>query len=393
MIFVSYPISISSQKAYKPIRNFIKQKKGTEALNLIKKLEKDSSYQNDPKLYNWGKEANILIYEAENEKLYLKKQYDTIRFFNSIYGIYDYIIKCDNIETELHKAKGEKQRFRKANRPILYKYYKNIAAGGRYFFTKKKYQESMNLMKYFLDVPNMELWGDRKDLISSKITEACANIYQMSAYLNGDYCEVENYKDITLNDTSMRSGVMELLTSAAEHRKDTLLMISYLRQGLHEYPTNSFYFKKMFDFYTDIQQHDSAYYLAKSFSENYPDSTLYKYSKIISLLNLGDFPEVVNEGERYLTIDTSAVEINYYVGYAYCMMAEQIKIPTSINSAHYKEQSKKVKLLLRQAKPHLEIYKSKFPNEKEKWGGLLYKIYWSLNMGKQYDELVKQLKK
>ena len=111
-IFIASCLTSSySQKAYKPIRSLLKEKKGKDALNYVKKLEADSAYMNDPKLYDLGKDANMIIYAIENEKLYLKKQYDTITFFQSIYGIYDYILRCENKEKMLLEKENIKPKF------------------------------------------------------------------------------------------------------------------------------------------------------------------------------------------------------------------------------------------------------------------------------------------
>ena len=140
LLILSAPFSlILSQKAYKPIRTLLKEKKGKETLTKVKELEIDSAYKDDPKLYDLGKLANMLIYEKENEKLYLTKQCDTISFFQSIYGIYDYILKCESKEKMLLEKEHKKPKYRKSNQSIIHTFYKNIGAGGRYFFKKKNF--------------------------------------------------------------------------------------------------------------------------------------------------------------------------------------------------------------------------------------------------------------
>ena len=45
------------------------------------------------------------------------------------------------------------------------------------------------------------------------------------------------------------------------------------------------------------------------------------------------------------------------------------------------------------ALPYVEKYRQLVPDEKEKWGPVLYRIYLNLNMGKQFDEIDRLLKK
>ena len=44
------------------------------------------------------------------------------------------------------------------------------------------------------------------------------------------------------------------------------------------------------------------------------------------------------------------------------------------------------------ALPYIEQYRQLLPNEKAKWGPVLYRIYLNLNMGKQFDEIDRLLK-
>jgi hypothetical protein len=41
----------------------------------------------------------------------------------------------------------------------------------------------------------------------------------------------------------------------------------------------------------------------------------------------------------------------------------------------------------------MEQYRKLMPQEKDKWAPVLYRIYLNLNMGKQFDEIDRLLKK
>lgn len=72
--------SVFGQKVFKPIKASLKAKNGTEALKLVSKLEGDTTVNALPQLYDMGKEAQIILNDVENEKLYLKQPYDTAKF-------------------------------------------------------------------------------------------------------------------------------------------------------------------------------------------------------------------------------------------------------------------------------------------------------------------------
>lgn len=393
LLILSAPFSlILSQKAYKPIRTLLKEKKGKEALTKVKELEIDSAYKDDPKLYDLGKLANMLIYEKENEKLYLTKQCDTISFFQSIYGIYDYILKCESKEKMLLEKEHKKPKYRKSNQSIIHTFYKNIGAGGRYFFKKKNFEETINFLDFYLEITNSEIWGKRDDLISKKAVVHSAYMYQKSAYLSGNYDKVIRYNSLTLNDSSFRKQVIDLLAKTSECTHDTIQMLKYLKQGITEYSDDPSFFNKIYDYYIAVQQNDLAYTLADSLSTIYPDSTLYNAAKVLPLVRMGRYHDAIEAGEQVLEVDTLNADLHYYVGLSYCVMADSIKLPTSINSKSYRTKSKEKKDYYLKALPHLEQYRNKYPDDVDKWGKMLHDVYWGLNMGKQYDDILKILK-
>ena len=90
----------------------IKSRNGKGASSAVVELLKDSTLVQNPKVYNLGKEAKIAENNVENEKIYLKQPYDTVSFFNSTFGIFDYALKCDSIEEKLWKEEGRRFKFR-----------------------------------------------------------------------------------------------------------------------------------------------------------------------------------------------------------------------------------------------------------------------------------------
>ena len=47
---------------------------------------------------------------------------------------------------------------------------------------------------------------------------------------------------------------------------------------------------------------------------------------------------------------------------------------------------------LQKARTYMEYYRQLMPGEKRKWAPVLYRIYLSLNLGRQFDEMDKILK-
>ena len=49
--------------------------------------------------------------------------------------------------------------------------------------------------------------------------------------------------------------------------------------------------------------------------------------------------------------------------------------------------------LYRDARPYMEAYRKLAPDDKKRWAPALYRVYLNLNMGKQFDEIDRVLKK
>lgn len=384
--------STGKQTETKTLRRMLKDRKGADALKKVEELSKDSLMALQPKLYNWGVQAQILVNDVENEKIYLKQSYDTVRFFNSTYGIFDYALQCEKLEQQLLAEQGKKMKYHKDNVAVLQRYYPNLCAAGRYFYKKKQYGEVTKFMEMVLDVPHMPIWGSERDVTRSRRYTDHAYLHLRSAYLNEDYNRVERYKSLVLADSAYRYNTLEMLAMSAFGRNDIPMYLDYLKQGLRENPLAPFFFTHLTDYFTGDKEYGKALALADSMLTIAPDNILFLISKSVSLLNLQRNEEAISVAQRILQLDSTAVLPNYYVGAAYCNLANTLTLPTNINSAAYKQVASRQKYYYSEARPYIEKYRKAAPEAKSKWAPLLYRIYLSLNMGTQFSEIEKIMK-
>jgi hypothetical protein len=57
------------------------------------------------------------------------------------------------------------------------------------------------------------------------------------------------------------------------------------------------------------------------------------------------------------------------------------------------EDKKKYTDYYQRARTYMEYYRLLMPKEEEKWAPVLYRIYLNLNLGKQFDEIDRLLKR
>ena len=57
-----------------------------------------------------------------------------------------------------------------------------------------------------------------------------------------------------------------------------------------------------------------------------------------------------------------------------------------------RKHKKQIRKMYEKALPYMETYRQLAPDETQKWGEALYRIYFNLNMGKQFDEIDRLLR-
>lgn len=380
--------NLCAQKKYKPIKTYLKNKNGTEALKAVEELRKDSVLCEDPKLYEYGKQAQILINNVENEKAYLKQQYDTARFFNSVLGIYDYILLCNAKEQHLLATRGKKMKYARENQSLLHRYFNNLNAGARFFYRNKKYAEAMPLLKHCVEVPQMAIWGSDKSATRDSLYLRNAYLHLRSSYQAGKFKEAFAFKDLLLADsTRLRERSLMYLTLSAEASGDSSAYTTYLETGLMSYPRQSFFFTRWADYWASKGDFKLVLLGVDSLLRIDSTNVVLWEGRSLALLNLQRYEEAVEAAKHCLSVDSSAVEANYYVGAAYCNLASNVAIPGNVGSKTYKQAQNKRSGYYRLARPYVERYRALRPEEKQRWAPLLYRIYFSLNLGAQFDEI------
>lgn len=388
--------TISAQKAYKPIKANIKANRDLDkSLQILSDCTKNEKFARDPQLYLLKAAVWQKINDVENEKVYLKQSYDTVKFFTSTLGIFESLIACDSVEQIPDKKGRIRIKSRAKSRLILKRYYPNLASGGKFFLKKSDYKQAYTFFSAYLDVAESPILDSEqyqeKDRSRPRIAYWCVS----SGYKQGDYNKVFKYKDLALKDRVYRSAVLELLASSYGHSKDTLSMVSTLQQGIREYPTASYFFTTLFDYYNVHAQYDRALLLADTMITTDKTNVLYKYAKSLSLMNMKAYDACIAESMEILSLDSTHAETYYNLGACYCNRAADMEkaIGTNVSIAQLREFKKQLRLLYRTALPYMEKYRFYKPDASDKWAPVLYRIYLNLNMGKQFDEIEKILRK
>ena len=101
------------------------------------------------------------------------------------------------------------------------------------------------------------------------------------------------------------------------------------------------------------------------------------------LFNIGRYDESIALSDTLIAMNDSLPEPYYNAGTAYINKALKL---------HPLREKKQVRNTYSLARPYMERYRKLAPQQKQKWGPALYRIYLNLNMGKQFDEIDRLLK-
>lgn len=388
-LFFSFSFVGYTQKAFRPIKSALKQKNYKEVIDQVNALEKDSLYSSSSKLYMYKIDALRGLNNAENMKIYLKQQYDTVAFFSTTYEIIQQTIKLDSLEYQGVLEGKSKPKYANHVVNLLTTYFPNLHAASRFFYLKRNYAEAMKYLRVCLDVPHLPI--GIKSGLSTKHDVSNASLYLISAYKNKDYAEVSRYESLSLQDTLVRSSILECLINTAEAQKEDAKYLHWLNMAWEEYPHTKYFFTKLADFYVAKNDYSQVLKIAEQQLEVDSTDCIASFAKCLAFFNLKRFDECIEEGNHIIENDTTYVDSYYYVGASYVAKGNDITFTDNALSPEYKLSLDKQKKFYRYSQPYLEKYRTLRPSLPKRWAPLLYKIYLSLNEGKKFAEIEKYL--
>ena len=103
---------------------------------------------NDPNTWKMAGDIQKAIYDAENVNLYLPgKTADTAKLYSSLSQMFDYYLKCDELEDAMVKSGAlKKAKLRKGNAENMKKLRVNLINGGADAYNSENYAGAL---KYF----------------------------------------------------------------------------------------------------------------------------------------------------------------------------------------------------------------------------------------------------
>ncbi|MBQ8949486.1 MAG: hypothetical protein IJ059_06855 [Prevotella sp.] len=365
--------------------NYLRSGKNYDkAEQLMTKLLKDSANQQNPRIYNLWLQAVEKQYDDLNERMYKHQSIDTTQLFNLTRRIFTIAECLDSIDMQPDKKGRVDLSYRKDNSQRLLGYRPNLFFGGASHLRRAEFKTAYDYFETYIDCARQPLFSDH-DLLNtdSRLGEA-AYWATYCGYRMNDPVLILRHCELARRDTSKLEYTLQYAAEAWNRLGDEQRYTEILWEGFAFFPQSNYFFPRLFDTYTRKGNYEMGLSVVDEALKTDSLNELYLFAKSTMLLNLGRNAECLDVSNRLIAVNDQMADAYYNAGTA-CL-----NIILNMDSRRHKKQIRK---MYQKAQPYMETYRRLAPEAKDKWGPALYRIYFNLNLGKQFDEIDKVLKK
>ena len=383
MLLLFVTLSVCGQrKQIGEARTYLKSGKNFDkAEKLMTDLLKDSANRENKRIYEIWFQSVQKQYDLANENFYMKKQQDTAQFFSLVRRMFTISFRMDSLDARPDKKGKVDPELRKDVARAMNGYRANLFFGGSYLVRKGDFKKAFDYFETYIDCRRQPLFTGYDFSEEPRMAEA-GYWATYSGYRMEEPVLALRYRDLALADTAKRSWTLQYVAESWKTLKDDSMYVATLWQGFNDYPISNYFFPRLMDSYQN--QPEKALEVADLALRTDSTSRLFLFAKSVTLLKLEKFAECLDYSNRLIKLHPDMAEAYYNAGTAYVNIALRMD-PV--------RQKKQIRKMYQKAMPYMEKYRSLAPGGQQKWGPALYRIYFNLNMGKQFDEIDKILKK
>ena len=375
---------MAQKKELSQARSYIKSGKYDDADKLMTGLLQDSVNRYNMKVYLTLYDAVRGKFNQGNEKFYLKQQQDTAAFFGHVIRMFTILETIDTLDLRPDKKGKVNPQYRNRHASQMDVCRPNLFNGGTYHVSKGNWKEAFRFFETYIDCGRQPLFSNfLYDSLDTRMPEAGYWATYCGFKLHDPVMTLRHRK-LALRDSARACFTLQYMAEARQWLNDQEQYLTTLQEGFRRYPQFPYFFPRLMDEYTKRGDYEKALGIADSALAVNDSSELFLFAKSTTLLRLDRYEESIQYSERLLKLNPQLSEPYFNAGMAYVNMASRLDERRDIS---------KIKELYQKARPYMEEYRKLMPSEKEKWAPVLYRVYLNLNMGKQFDEIDRLLKK
>lgn len=331
------------------------------------------------------------INEKEMENAYLRKPYDTLKVYNSALDMCRYYFKCDEL-AQVPNEKGKiKNKYRKPNSAAILAARPNLINGGIQFFNLDKNKEALDFFATYVDIAVNPMFEKENLLQTDTILPQIAYYASLAAAKIKDYPSVLKYAPFAQNDKEVGKFAMEFVSTALIAQGDTAKWIASLKEGIQKYPEHPFFLGHLIEYYSNNNKYDEAMQFADGMLAKNANDVFSLYVKGYLYHNMKDYDKAIEFYKKTIEVAPDHAEAYSNLGLIYCLQAQDFseKATTDVNDPKYKEDQATLKSFYEKARPNYEKARELKPEQKDLWLNGLYRVYYNLGMGPEFDEIEK----
>ena len=227
--------------------------KPEEAAKAIEPALTNPETANDPETWKLAGDFQKAIYDEENMKLYLPGgQADTTKLYNSLAKMYDFYLKCDEIEqAKVQSGELKKPKFRKKNADALKTLRLNLVNGGGDAYNKGDYADALKYFGLFVDVVNEPMFADDDELKADTLNALYACYATLAANMLKDNQAVIKYGNIGKNhkEEGYRALMCLAETYGQKEGGDSAKWLEVIKEGTESFPKQEYFVGNIMDYY------------------------------------------------------------------------------------------------------------------------------------------------
>ena len=390
VLLMAFAFSYAQQKNVKEARAAANDVKPDfkKAQQLIDAALINAETKDDAATWDAAGQIQKRINEEEMKNAFLQKAYDTMTVYNSILKMYEYFLICDEL-SEVPNEKGKvKNKYRKANAASMLAERPNLINGGIESFNRHDSESALKFFGTYIESASYPMLNEKGSIAETDTLMPQIAYYALLAANNSENnAAIIKYAPIAVNDKENGAVAMQLWAEAL--KGDTVKWVQTLQDGILKFPENQYFFANLVDYYSASNQPEKAMDFADSMLAKEPNNKLYLYVKAYLYHNMKDYDNAINYYKKTIAADPEYAEAYSNLGLVLLMQAQDVSdaATTDINNPKYASDQATIKKMYEEALPYYEKVRALRPDQKDLWAPGLYRIYYNLNMGPQFEEI------
>ena len=391
LLFAGCSLSLMAQKKeISQVKQMIKKSNNlNQAEQIMRDLLKDSANIHNDKVWNTLFDVLNKRYLNGNEALYLKRPCDTTLFYNNIAEMFKVAICFDYIQVKDNKPQKEINKSREKYANMLLSTRANLFNGGVFFIRKKDYNNGFDLLSLYITTAQHAIFSSYNLPQKDKYLPEAAYWTVFCGYKTQDANKALCYASLALTDSTHHANTLQYLADTYKMNRDTIRYEQTLKEGFDKYPVSPFFFSRLIAFYANEDNYSEGLNLVERALAIDSLNRSFRFAKSSILYHLKRYDQSIDICKSLLAEKDTTSGILLNIGLSYFNKA--VDLSTKVGNVG--KNKSKINSLYTKALGYLEEYRKREPQDKDKWAVALYTIYLNLNMGKEFEEIDKLLRK